>query len=242
MLDQTNTAQNTVLQFSGGKDSLCLLNVMKPYWNQLTVLWVNTGAAYPETIALMEKIRATVPHFFELKTDQPESIARSGYPVDVVPIRYSVPGHAFEPGERIKTRPYMACCGENIWWPMEKHCRDNGFTTLIRGQRNDERMRTPIKSGHVQDGVTYLFPIEDFTEADVFQYLHDNDIEVPAHYAVTKTSLDCWSCTAFLHESGVHQWLKQEHPEKHRESQSRLREIKTAIQAEMAYLDAVLES
>jgi 3'-phosphoadenosine 5'-phosphosulfate sulfotransferase (PAPS reductase)/FAD synthetase len=241
MLTEKNTPHNTVLQFSGGKDSLCLLNVMKPFWNQLTVLWVNTGAAYPETIALMERIRKMVPHFFELKTNQPESIKRSGYPVDVVPIRFSVPGHSFEPGDRIKIRPYLSCCGENIWWPLEAYCKEKGFTTVIRGQRHDERMRTPIPHGHVEDGVTYLFPIEQWTEGDVFHYLHKNDIEIPAHYAVTKTSLDCWSCTAFLHESGVHKWLKTKHPEKHKESQSRLRQIKAAIESEMAYLNAVLD-
>ena len=44
------------LQFSGGKDSLAVLYLCKEWWNKITVVWLNTGSAFPETIAQMEGI------------------------------------------------------------------------------------------------------------------------------------------------------------------------------------------
>jgi 3'-phosphoadenosine 5'-phosphosulfate sulfotransferase (PAPS reductase)/FAD synthetase len=49
-----------VLQFSGGKDSLACLLLLRPWWDRLTVMWVNTGAAFPETLELMEAVRSRV--------------------------------------------------------------------------------------------------------------------------------------------------------------------------------------
>jgi 3'-phosphoadenosine 5'-phosphosulfate sulfotransferase (PAPS reductase)/FAD synthetase len=79
--------ENTVLQFSGGKDSLACLFLLREQWDEMTVLWVNAGAAFPETVGLMEKIRALVPHFLEVRTNQPAQVAELGYPVDVLPLR-----------------------------------------------------------------------------------------------------------------------------------------------------------
>lgn len=241
MLNDSHNPSNTVLQFSGGKDSLAMLFLMQPHWDQLTVLWVNTGAAYPETIALMDRVRALVPHFHELKTDQPASIERNGYPVDVVPIRHTNFGHGVEGGTRIKIRPYFQCCGENIWEPLQAFCKFSGVATVIRGQRNDERMTGQLRDGDERDGIVYLMPLQNWTEEDVFKFLRSNDIPIPDHYSMTGTSLDCMGCTAFLHEIGVHQWLKAKYPEKHAESQAKLHQINQAIESEMVYLRAVLE-
>lgn len=37
--------ERVVLFFSGGKDSLTCLLLLRPYWDRLTVCWINTGAA-----------------------------------------------------------------------------------------------------------------------------------------------------------------------------------------------------
>lgn len=227
--------------FSGGKDSQCTLYLMKPYWDRLTVLWVNTGAAYPETLAVMERVRAEVPHFVELHTKQPEGIEQHGYPVDVLPLRYSATGHMFEPGPRILLQSYVDCCTRHIWHPAHEYCRQHGVTTIIRGQRNAERMTGPIRSGHVENGITYIYPIESWSDEDVFDFLAMNDIEIPAHYEMTETSLDCWSCTAYLHEIGVHRWLAAKHPEKHAVVQERLQQINAAGEAELTYIHEVLK-
>jgi len=37
----------TILQFSGGQDSIALLYLMEPFWEDLTVVWADAGDASP---------------------------------------------------------------------------------------------------------------------------------------------------------------------------------------------------
>ncbi len=241
MIHPHSTYRDNVLQFSGGKDSLATLYLLKPYWDQITVCWMNTGAAWPETIALMEQIKTIVPHFHEVRSDQPASIARDGWPVDVVSIRHAPVGHDFETGQKIKMRPYLLCCGENIFVPLMNHITENGFKLIIRGQRSGERMTNPIRSGHQEAGLTFWFPIEDWSEKQVFDFLIESGVPIPAHYEMTTTSLDCINCTAFWHEVGTHRWLKHRHPEQFEQVSATLKQLRDAIVSDLRYLDEEIE-
>ena len=70
------------LQFSGGKDSCVLLHLLAPYLDQLTVVWANSGDAAKETLDQMDRVRDLVPHFLEVKSDQPKQIDQFGYPTE----------------------------------------------------------------------------------------------------------------------------------------------------------------
>jgi 3'-phosphoadenosine 5'-phosphosulfate sulfotransferase (PAPS reductase)/FAD synthetase len=204
----------TVLQFSGGKDSLACLYLLEPRWNEITVAWVNTGAAFPETVALMERVRAQVPHFVEVAAEQ--SIEREGYPADVLPIAATSAGHLFEgeTGPRFQSR--YSCCASALWAPMQKAMRELGATTIIRGQKLSDAKKTPIRSGQVIEGVTYEFPLEDWTDADVRHFLAEKKVSLPENYRYMSTSLDCWNCTAYLSENaGRLQYLQERHPAKY---------------------------
>ena len=75
---------DTALLFSGGKDSLACLYLYRDVWDRLPVIWVNTGAAYPEMIEYMEGWKRRRPHFIEVKTKR---TARFGNPEDQVDSR-----------------------------------------------------------------------------------------------------------------------------------------------------------
>ncbi|MFM0170609.1 phosphoadenosine phosphosulfate reductase family protein [Paraburkholderia sediminicola] len=77
--------ERIALQFSGGKDSLAMLHLMRKHWDRMTVYWVNPGDAFPETIALVESVRALVPHFVEIAANQPQVIAQFDIPMDLLP-------------------------------------------------------------------------------------------------------------------------------------------------------------
>lgn len=212
-----------VLQFSGGKDSLATLYLCKPWWDRITVAWLNTGSAYPETIELMQRIKALVPNFVEVKSKQPEQIEREGWPVDVVPMANTTIGQSFTGKPVQKMQSYVACCSANIWQPMQEYVNFCGATLVIRGQRNDETRTSPVRSGDIVDGIEYLFPVESWTEAIVLDYLERNNIELPKHYGQTKTSLDCWNCTAYTDESaGRWNYTESNHPELWNELKYRL--------------------
>jgi len=81
-----------VLQFSGGRDSLACLYLLKEQWNDLTVVWMNAGAPWPQTVEQMEEIKKLVPHFLEITGDVLGQNEAFGIPSDIVPITNSLQG------------------------------------------------------------------------------------------------------------------------------------------------------
>lgn len=236
MLTDTDKA---VLQFSGGKDSLACLYLLKPYWDRITVAWVNTGAAYMETINIMREVRAMVPKFMEINSDQPANIAKYGPPADCLPVRAMPQGKKITQYEGEPIQSFLECCSSNVWEPMAKACA--GFNVIIRGQRLAEDRKSPIRSGHVENGVRYWFPIEDWSDEEVKSYLKEIGVPLPAHYSYTKTSLDCWSCTAYLDENqGRISHMRKEMPLLWAQYKPRLERIMRAAEAHVELMQATL--
>ena len=71
-----------ILEFSGGKDSIACLMLLKDELHDITVLWADSGDAFPETVEQMEKVREMCPNFQIAKGNQPELIKENGYPAD----------------------------------------------------------------------------------------------------------------------------------------------------------------
>lgn len=232
----------SVLQFSGGKDSLACLHLLRPFWDRLVVMWCNTGDAFPETVEQMREIERMVPRFIEVNTDARAQITQYGWPVDIMPVNRGAVGRAIEGHAKQMMQPYTTCCGANKWHPMDAAARDLGATLVIRGQRNSERMKAPIRSGATYDGIEYWFPIEAWSEKNVFAYLHGINVPAPAHYAHTGTSLDCMHCTAWIGDAGrTIRWMRDAHPAEYGEVARRLWEIRGAAEEEVRQINRVLD-
>jgi phosphoadenosine phosphosulfate reductase len=149
----------------------------------------------------MERIKSWVPHFLEVHGDQPGVVERYGYPSDVVPV-LSNPNPALvhrRGGPKIQS--FIDCCARSIWAPMYNAVKQLGVTKVVRGQRSGEVLTGPVRNGDVFDGIEYILPIQDWTEAQVYSYLKEVGAELPEYYETERTSRDCWSCTAFRFES-----------------------------------------
>lgn len=229
-----------VLQFSGGKDSLAVLLLLKEQLPEITVMWADAGDSFPETRAQMEKIRAMCPNFIEVAGNQPQVIQDFGYPVDVLPARNYLPIMNIVQADRIKLQGFFECCYKSFLNPMHEKTLEIGATVIIRGQKNADPQKSPVRSGDVIDGVEYWFPIQDWTDDDVYAFVKDSGL-LPEHYAEANTSMDCMHCTAYLEEN---QWklpyLKKYHPAVAVEVDKRLRIIQREVLNDMKHLDALL--
>jgi 3'-phosphoadenosine 5'-phosphosulfate sulfotransferase (PAPS reductase)/FAD synthetase len=231
-----------VLQFSGGKDSLSCLWLLEKHWPRLTVAWVNTGDAFPETVKLMKRVRALpIKDFIEVRSDVRAQQAQWGYPVDLLPVRsHASVMAAMLPHPRQKLQSFVACCSENLWEPLAKAMKRIGATLIIRGTRAAEPEHSPIRSGDVVDGIEYFFPLFDWSAEDVYRYLAD---KLPESYAFSDRSLDCMHCTAYLFESaGNMRYLAKHHAREHAEVTRRLEVIAGEVEQERAHLHAALEA
>lgn len=240
--DVMDRHEKIVLQFSGGKDSMATLLFMRPWWNKINVMWVNTGAAFPEMIEFMDKIKSMVPTFTEVKTDQPAYIKQYGYPSDVVPIDNTFIGQIFSGIKENAISAYLDCCVSNISMPLDKATKATGATLIIRGQKNCDGHKSPIRNGHKEDGVEYFFPIQDWTNEEVFEFFKEQEFEVPEFYSLKSTSLDCWNCTAYCADHADKlSYMEKKHPEKFTELLDQLGIVRQSINKEVRHLDILLE-
>jgi len=188
--------QRVMLQFSAGKDSAAVLWSLRPYWDRIDVVWCNPGAPYPETLIYMQQIEKLVPRFICVLGDQPNDISANGWPVDIVPMESTRIGMIASDKQGILLRPFWECCNNNFWKPMADLVIQGGYTGVIRGQKDADKLKSPVRSGHVVDGVEYLYPIESWTDLDVFEFLGEE--RLPASYKRgLASSLDCINCTAY---------------------------------------------
>lgn len=234
--------EKAVLQFSGGKDSTACLVMLRPYLDRITVMWANTGDAFPETIAVMDDVRRNVPNFLEVKSNVASQIAEHGWPVSVLPVTRSVIGRMMDGHEAQPMQPYTQCCYAAIWQPLQQAVLDLGATLVIRGQRLAEATKSPIRSGTVLGGIEFWFPIEAWSDEDVYRYLHAEGVLLPEHYQETRQSLDCMHCTGWLPAHRLMlKWMRAAHPELHVELRKRFIAIRGATRRALRQLDDVIE-
>lgn len=226
-----------VLQFSGGKDSLACLWKLREEWEDLLVLWVDTGDGHPGRVEEMEDVAAMVPHFLRVAGDQPKFIREVGWPVDVLPERLSQFGHMTQgPGGIMLARAHD-CCMANIWKPLHDATKLVGAKVVYRGTRLEDKRKTIITDGQVIDGIEYRYPVRDWTTAEVLAYLGD---KVPKYYREgEQTSRDCMHCTAYLDENVER--IKRLPPESKEMVMFVLRTQRMALQAGINELNEVLD-
>lgn len=225
--------ERIALQLSGGRDSLACLHLLRPYWDRLTVYWCNTGDTFPETRAIMQVVALKVPRFVEIAGRQPEVIAMFGLPSDIVPSSRTPLGVMVsgQPAQILQDR--YSCCALSMMDPTHKRMLADGITLIIRGQKNADSLKSPVRSGTVIDGIEFLFPIEDWSAQQVNDFLRDQGVSMPRFYTMLNSSPDCMTCSAWW-EEGKAQYLKQYHPDAYAEVQRRLDSINSAVQQHIA--------
>jgi 3'-phosphoadenosine 5'-phosphosulfate sulfotransferase (PAPS reductase)/FAD synthetase len=193
-----------VLYFSGGIDSLACLHFMRQE-RDMCVLTASTDGAYPDRYDYIAKVQAEF-HYLDfnfVKTNR--DLQQHGYPVDVVPLRYTALGQMVGGRFGVRYQDHFSCCSRSLWMPMHFEAQRIGATEIIRGQRADDDMRAPVRDGEVIDGVTYRFPVQDWTRQSVVSYVEKNIPHlIPESYKLGEaTSRDCMDCTAYLKDNAV---------------------------------------
>lgn len=230
------------LAFSGGKDSWACLWMAEKELPQIDVIWVNTGKNYPEALELMEHAKALCPRFHEVSVDRDAQNEREGLPSDIVPFDYTTAGQIVSGAKPLKIQNYLSCCLENIGMPLHRKAQELGITHLIRGQRIEEAKKGSARHGDTIYGITYLHPIEYWTKQQVLDYVAEN-MELPEHFKLDHSSLDCSDCSAFWNHSVDRMaWARKRHPELARQHAARLSKLKAALSPYMNQLDQVMES
>ena len=224
------------LQLSGGKDSLVCLHLLRDYLDQITVYFLNSGDAFPETLEIINSVKGKIPNFVEVAGRVKEVREFFGIPSDLAPSnanRFAMKLTSSESEVMVTDR--YTCCSESIMYPMHKRMVDDGITLIIRGQKNADKHRASTQSGDIIDGFELLYPIESWTDEDVMSYLTTHGMEIPRMYTKFNSSGDCLGCTAWT-EDGRGEYLKEYHPESYEQYKNSLSLIYNEVSKSLKHI------
>lgn len=225
------------LQFSGGRDSLALLLAMREVWDELTVYHLDTGDAFPETQGLIRRVEEVVPNFVRVQGDALRTRAEGGLPSDLVNV-FSPWDQAFtdlNTTARVQSR--YACCARAILLPLHNRMIEDGVTLILRGQRENDQVKSSIKDGATVAGVTVAFPLASWSTDQVETFLASTKMPLPPFYAEgAQAAPDCMGCTAWL-EYNMLPYLRKHHPERW---ETVRRDLQT-VQGEVARFSNLIE-
>ena len=179
---------NSCLMFSGGKDSIVLIHLAKKAFYPLKIpfkiLHIDTGYNFPEVIQFrdniiktmdLELIIASVEDFISKN-----NINKSHFP-DYnrmqIPVLLDV----------IKNKKFDAAIGGGRRDEEKSRAKERIFSHRnIKGQWNPENQRPElwnIYNGNKKTGEHFrIFPLSNWTELDVWQYIQRENLDIPSIY------------------------------------------------------------
>ncbi len=209
------------LSFSGGKDSLAVVYLLRSYLDRITLYHLDTGDLLPEVREIVRYVEAFAPNFVRIQGDVAGWIAQNGLPTDLLPHSAHVVGQSMgEHGAHLVPR-YM-CCHANLMLPLYERMRDDGNTLVIRGTKAVDMARLPVRSGETEHGIELWLPLQDWSHDDVFAYLRSVGAPISRIYDHVVNSPECARCSAWWGEKRA-SYLKQYHPEIFEDYAARLR-------------------
>jgi 3'-phosphoadenosine 5'-phosphosulfate sulfotransferase (PAPS reductase)/FAD synthetase len=233
--------ERVALQFSGGKDSMAALFLLRPWLERITVYWLNTGDSFPETLSTIEATREQVdiPHFVEINSDARAWREQNGDPSDIVPT-FSTPLARLMGFGELKVSDRFDCCWSNVMRPMYERMKADGVTLIIRGTKAVDMPNLPVRSGQTVEGVEFFLPLEAWTHDDVLAYLAKVGAPLHSCYEDGFHGVDCMHCTAWWNE-GHFRFLKKNHPQTFKVVFDRVASIAGAVDKHLTDLTSLAD-
>ncbi len=197
------------LNFSGGKDSLACVYMLREHLHRITIYHNDTGDLLPEVCEIVEHVKGFAPDFVHIRGDVAGWIAGHGIPSDVVP--YTAHPVAREVGQGGRLASRYDCCYANLMKPLWDRIVADGCTLVIRGTKTVDFPRLPVRDGETHSGVEFLHPLEGWSHAEVFAYLREQGAPICRVYDDAEQSPECARCPAWLNV-GQAAYLRKHHP------------------------------
>lgn len=208
-------ARKPALQLSGGRDSLCALFVLiEAGCFDFDIIWLNTGDAPEETVKRMQQVQLIFgERFHEIKSDSWSIREQFGVPSPMVRSEETGKHWADCSSKKYHVQSQFDCCARTTMLPVHEFTISNGYDLIIRGCRDEEELKTPIKHLTQSDAPYILaYPIYEWSSKQVNEFLAERGI-LPSFYDYTDYGINCVTCPAFW-GNGHQAWIEAHHPEK----------------------------
>jgi 3'-phosphoadenosine 5'-phosphosulfate sulfotransferase (PAPS reductase)/FAD synthetase len=232
--------RKVALQFSGGKDSLVLLYLLDDFIQAgMPVYWTNTGDNLPETLRVVQTMRARIPNFHEINADVLTWKSRNGICSDVVTSQSSWGGAAYGMSD-VRLVGRFECCWFNRLQPMHQRMLDDGIEVVIRGTKLSDYGKVPAVGK--TDVYDVMLPLMHWSKTQVFEFLDSVDApRNPIYQFISAASLpDCLHCTAAWGDQKS-AYLRAFHPQAMAEYKTDLQTIRAELAKRVLELDSEIK-
>ena len=144
----------------------------------ITVLFLDTGYHFAETLGTRDAVAATYPVTVETVTH---------------PLR--VPEHEAEYGRLYETDPDLCCAIRKIW-PLDRALRPyDAWASGVRRAELPSRAGTPVVGWDAKRRKVKVNPLATWSDEQVVEYVAKHDILVNPLREIGYTSIGCAPCT-----------------------------------------------
>jgi phosphoadenosine phosphosulfate reductase len=163
----------------GGPEGMALLDMLSRITDEVTVLTIDTGFLFRETIEFREKVMRR----YEL----PLVVLRSELSVEEQVERY---------GEQLRSCTPDLCCQIRKIQPLKRALkRYDAWMTGIRREQTPQRANTPVVSWDSRFGAAKIAPFAFMKEEWVHEYVAEHDVPVNPLLKKGYKSIGCEPCT-----------------------------------------------
>ncbi|HEY3273604.1 MAG TPA: phosphoadenosine phosphosulfate reductase family protein [Methanocella sp.] len=192
------------VSFSGGKDSLVVLNIARKAVRNLTAFFANTGLEFPETVEYVE--RFTREAGIGLKVENAGGAFEENFP-------------AFGP----PAKDFRWCCKVCKLGPISSFL-SAGEVITVDGKRRYESFqrgnigaveRNPFVPGQIS-----VYPVRDWRALEIWLYIRMEHLPYNPLYDQGFERIGCWLCPSALQAEYVR--MRELHPDKFNAWQEKL--------------------
>ena len=201
-----------VLWLSGGKESLTLLHLLRPWNTRITLLHNHLDGGWPgvteNLMALADAWGFTTPMLTHPKLTFDEYVAQFGYQTDIVPTDSDTviqPPSPYQ-GEGMRVSSWWHCTLLRNIYPLLEATMALGADAILTGVRASDgalfaSMGAEASQGKDVVGYVRYNPLYAWTAEDIYAYLDGHHVPLPAHYQWKRAAgdayefPDCMRCT-----------------------------------------------
>lgn len=169
--------ENVAVSFSGGKDSLVVLDLAVRAGVKKAV-YCSTTADFDETIPYIKKVKEF-------------------YGIDLAITRSRLDFFELIENIGLPSRRARWCCDVFKFAPIAKYGKNLGIKMFITGLRRDESFRRKTYSIMDQNPIlpfVQFNPILEWTNDDIWEYIHSYDLPYHPLYDMGFDRIGCWCC------------------------------------------------
>jgi phosphoadenosine phosphosulfate reductase len=164
-----------------GAEGCCIIHMLAEIQPLTTVINIDTGYQFAETLDLRERLAA-----------------RYGIVVEYVRPELSVAEYEAEHGGPLHPHRPDQCCHDRKILPLRRAVQDLAplaWISAIRKDQTADRGKADVVQWDAKFNLTKVNPLLNWTKKDVWTFVHKHDVPYNVLHDRDYPSIGCWPCT-----------------------------------------------